>query len=304
MASYAQALADLHAAMVQDDRFGYSQWPYRWGEDGVPVTLDGVAIRTGSYDCSSSILAACKALRIPIGAAYYTGNMEQAMTATGAFVGMAYRRGALVRGDVILNPNRHVTMYQGAGMMSTFDLNESGGAYSGQTGDQTGYEARIREVYDFGQTRILRCVWQLPHEGVDLDGRSGAVHRLYNPNSGEHFFTADAGEACALIDLGWGYEGAGWVAPREGADVWRLYNPNAGDHMFTASAEERADLESMGWRDEGAAFHGGGGVPVWRVYNPNAVAGAHHFTTSGRERDALVALGWRDEGAAFNAQEA
>lgn len=304
MTTYAQKLADLHAAMVQDDRFGYSQWPYRWGEDGETTTIDGVVMRTGSYDCSSSILAACKALSIPVGAAYYTGNMEASMVGTGAFAAMPYRYGALKRGDVILNPSRHVTLYQGAGMMSTFDINEKGGAYSGQTGDQSGYEARIREVYDFGQTRILRCVWSLPHEDVKLDERDGAVHRLYNPNSGEHMFTQSHDEADGLIDAGWGYEGAGWVAPSQGVDVWRLYNPNAGDHMFTASADERDFLVSAGWRDEGAAFYGGGDVPVWRVYNPNAIAGAHHFTTSGRERDALVGLGWRDEGAAFHASKA
>lgn len=37
---------------------------------------------------------------------------------------------------------------------------------------------------------------------------SGAVdmHRLYNPNSGEHFYTSNVGEKDDLISFGWRYE--------------------------------------------------------------------------------------------------
>ena len=37
--------------------------------------------------------------------------------------------------------------------------------------------------------------------------------RLYNPNSGEHFYTADTVEKDDLISKGWKYEGVGWIAP-------------------------------------------------------------------------------------------
>ncbi|MCR5048812.1 MAG: hypothetical protein K6A37_07640 [Saccharofermentans sp.] len=36
------------------------------------------------------------------------------------------------------------------------------------------------------------------------------MYRLYNPNSSEHFYTADEGERGYLINLGWDDEGIGW----------------------------------------------------------------------------------------------
>ena len=39
------------------------------------------------------------------------------------------------------------------------------------------------------------------------------MYRLYNPNSGEHFYTASVSERNNLYDLGWHYEGVGWFAP-------------------------------------------------------------------------------------------
>ena len=35
------------------------------------------------------------------------------------------------------------------------------------------------------------------------------MYRLYNPNSGEHFYTADADEKGNLVRVGWRYEGIG-----------------------------------------------------------------------------------------------
>lgn len=299
MATYASKIADLHKSMVEDDRNGYSQYPYRWGEDGRLVTYDGVAIRTGSYDCSSSVIAACDALGIPTGGASYTGNMEACLVGTGAFVRLPYSRGSLVRGDIILNPGRHVTVYQGGGKMSTFDINESGGAYSGQTGDQTGREAWVREVYDFGQTIILRCVMPTPGAEIELDARHGAVLRLYNRWTGEHLFTTDSAEARGLVDAGWSYEGAAWMEPDDGIAIYRLYNRFSGDHAYTTDLKEVVDMTEDGWANEGVKLLGGEGEPVYRVFNPHASTGTHHYTTSERERDALVRLGWRSEGVAW-----
>lgn len=301
MATYASKLADLHLAMVNDDRNGYSQWPYRWGEDGHVVTYGGATMRTGSYDCSSSVIAACQALGIPVGGASYTGNMEAGLTSQGAFVAFPYSYGSLVRGDIILNPGRHVTVYQGGGKMSTFDINENGGAYNGATGDQTGREACVRAVYNFGQTRILRCVMPTAGESIDLDVRNGAVLRLYNRWTGEHLFTTDAKEARGLIDTGWSYENAAWMEPDEGVAIYRLYNRYSGDHAYSTDLEEIVEMTAQGWVNEGVKLLGGDGAPVYRLFNPNAETGTHHYTTGERERDALVNLGWRYEGVAWRA---
>ena len=131
------------------------------------------------------------------------------------------------------------------------------------------------------------------------------MYRLYNPNSGEHFYTMSLHEATSVAEAGWQWEGIGWVAPLEGTPVYRLYNPNAGDHHYTTSDVERAHLISVGWNDEGIGWYSDGEdhVAVLRQYNPNAIAGAHNFTTSWVENDHLVGVGWNHEGLAWYATD-
>ena len=132
------------------------------------------------------------------------------------------------------------------------------------------------------------------------------MNRLYNPNSGEHFYTADLKEKEALVALGWNDEGFGWVAEKEGtgAPVYRLYNPNAGDHHYTTNVYERDTLVSYGWKDENVGWYSpttGDTVVVYRQYNPNANgAGSHNYTTDKAENDYLVSVGWVAEGTGWN----
>ena len=132
---------------------------------------------------------------------------------------------------------------------------------------------------------------------VERDGRF-LLYRLYNPNSGEHFWTADGKEVSDLVNAGWNFEGNGWWAPTTGAPVYRLYNPNAGDHHYTMDESERNLLIAAGWNDEGVAWNSApiDGNPLYRLYNPNAEAGSHHYTMSAEERDNLALVGWNYEG--------
>ncbi|WP_248922514.1 InlB B-repeat-containing protein [Olsenella intestinalis] len=128
------------------------------------------------------------------------------------------------------------------------------------------------------------------------------MFRLYNPYSGEHFYTASPGEREFLSRVGWNYEGVGWWAPIEGGEpVYRLYNPYAGDHHYTPSPGERDALVAAGWNYEGVGWNSGGSVPVLRQYNPYATVGTHNFTTSEAENDALVRAGWHFEGVGWMA---
>lgn len=139
---------------------------------------------------------------------------------------------------------------------------------------------------------------QTTESGIQDTSTSSQMYRLYNPNSGEHFYTANLAEKDNLVNVGWRYEGIAWNAPSSGDEVYRLYNPNAGDHHYTASAAERDHLVSVGWRYEGVGWYSdpSQGQALYRLYNPNAVAGAHHYTTSAAERDHLVSVGWSAEG--------
>ncbi|MEI3377057.1 MAG: BspA family leucine-rich repeat surface protein [Coriobacteriales bacterium] len=140
-------------------------------------------------------------------------------------------------------------------------------------------------------------------DNPDNPGQTGSqpMYRLYNPNSGEHFFTASTVERQHLIGLGWNDEGQGWTAPKTGDAVYRLYNPNAGEHHYTLSTVERDSLIAAGWNDEGIGWYSdpAHGTPLYRVYNPNEFANNHHYTTNDFERGYLVALGWHGEGIAW-----
>ena len=145
------------------------------------------------------------------------------------------------------------------------------------------------------------------------------MNRLYNPNSGEHFYTVDVKEKEALVALGWNDEGYGWVADKTPDNetakgkqaVYRLYNPNAGDHHYTMNSDEVKTLVAYGWKSEGTGWYSaddagkeptGTHVRVYRQYNPYANgAGSHNYTTDLAENNYLVSLGWTPEGTAWTA---
>lgn len=126
--------------------------------------------------------------------------------------------------------------------------------------------------------------------------------RLYNPNSGEHFFTVSPVERDNLVWEGWRDEGIGWVAPTTGSPVYRLYNPIAGEHHYTLASAERDMLVDAGWNYEGVGWYSDADqkIPLYRLYNPYEYANNHHYTTSEVERDHLISVGWRDEGIGWH----
>ena len=137
------------------------------------------------------------------------------------------------------------------------------------------------------------------NEEDDLPGEP--VYRLYNPNSGEHFYTLNVNERDKLIEAGWSDEGVAWYSSEDSAvPVYRLYNPNEGDHHFTLNADERGHLIEIGWIDEGIGWYSEKSetVPVYRLYNPNS--GHHFFTADLTEARSCIKAGWSDEGIAWN----
>jgi len=132
------------------------------------------------------------------------------------------------------------------------------------------------------------------------------MYRVYNPNSGEHFYTGDLNEVHDLVaGNNWIFEGTGWIAPNHSNfPVYRLYNENAGDHHYTMSRYEKDSLVNAGWKDEGIGWYSAdiSKYPVHRQYNPNAKVGTHNFTVNLNEHKSLVANGWRAEGTGWYAQ--
>lgn len=166
--------------------------------------------------------------------------------------------------------------------------------------------AQIEQAVNAGQSDPALAAQAAQIEQTLASMETVSVYRLYNPNSGEHFYTPSAQEKDHLVQAGWNFEGTGWRAPKNdtSAPVYRLYNPNAGDHHYTTDAVEKDHLAAVGWKDEGIAWYSDPfqGVEIFRAYNPNAVVGAHHFTSNALERDALVNAGWRNEAVGFYAR--
>jgi hypothetical protein len=125
------------------------------------------------------------------------------------------------------------------------------------------------------------------------------MYRLYNPNSGEHFYTNGTDERDYLASIGWNYEGVGWNAPSSSnTPVFRMYNANGGEHHYTTSADERDYLVTMGWSFEGIGWYSDDNqeVPLYRQYNPNQFSCNHNYTTSEEENNILIDAGWQYEG--------
>ena len=123
------------------------------------------------------------------------------------------------------------------------------------------------------------------------------VHRLFNPNLSEHFYTISENEAKNLIKAGWNYEGTTWTSPSvkiDGCeDVYRLRNPNNGRHFFTIKEGEMNKLVGQGWILEKIAFYSYDGIEITRLYNP--YNGDHLLTYNLQEIEDLRKIGWIKE---------
>ena len=125
------------------------------------------------------------------------------------------------------------------------------------------------------------------------------MFRMYNPNTGEHFYTGSTVERENLVVAGWHYEGVGFTFPANtGAPVHRLFQPSTGEHLYTMSEAEKNALMAQGWNYEGIAFNSAYDTEAvqHRLHNPNASVGAYHFTFSQEEMNNLIAAGWEYQG--------
>ena len=175
---------------------------------------------------------------------------------------------------------------------ASFDFIYNGVHYVGHDIEMTidDYDGEYRVYLDAADYIVVDEVPEVAH---------CLMYRLYNPNSGEHFYTGSTEELEHLKSIGWVHEGNGFEVPvLSDTPVYRLYNPNAGDHHYTTSEAEKNILENAGWNYEGIAWYSAPDTcnPLYRLNNPNATSGAHHFTMSEEERDNLVRAGWILEG--------
>jgi Calx-beta domain-containing protein/uncharacterized protein DUF5648 len=69
------------------------------------------------------------------------------------------------------------------------------------------------------------------------------LSRMYNPNNGRHYYTANPGERDSLMGVGWAYEkDEGFIFGSQAAgttEIFRLYNNISGVHLYTASEAQK-----------------------------------------------------------------
>ena len=132
--------------IANDSKHGYSQYN-RWGNP--------------DYDCSGLVITTVQNSGIPVktNGATYTGNMYQPFLKSGfknITSSINLRNGSgLKRGDVLLNPGRHVEIYIGNGRNVGARISERGTIH-GRGGDQTGQEIRTHSYYNYPWTHVLR----------------------------------------------------------------------------------------------------------------------------------------------------
>ncbi len=127
------------------------------------------------------------------------------------------------------------------------------------------------------------------------------VYRLYNPGSGEHFFTVSSVEKETLINDDWTDEGVAFSVPeRSDTPVYRLFNAETGEHFYTASETGIAIKEAEGFTCEGIAWYtdDAESMMVYRLRNTSQ-KGSAHYTANLEERATLVAGGWTEEATGF-----
>ena len=178
------------------------------------------------------------------------------------------------------------------------DVHDTTGRFKGADGQPYQYAGHWSWIYfDNNENKCDECglnewEWLAMQE----------MNRLYNPNSGEHFYTAKAAEKDFLVQQGWQFEGTGWVAPgKSETPVYRVYNANGGEHHYTMNEKEKDALVGFGWTYEGIGWYSDDakGVPLYREYNPNMKSCNHNYTANKGEHDYLVSHGWNDEGLAW-----
>ena len=121
----------------------------------------------GETDCSALVITALREAGFDTGSATYTGDLSWNLTARGwerLYPNLHTAR----PGDILLSDEHHVAVVvAGWGWYSTVAeawLDENGGIYYGQSGDQTGLETRTRGIYDFPWNAILRYAGETEEE--------------------------------------------------------------------------------------------------------------------------------------------
>ena len=130
----------------------------------------------GECDCSSLVIWALKQAGFDIGSASYTGNMSSNLTARG-WKRISADLSQAKPGDILLNDTHHTAaVISGSGWnakIAQASIDERGRAVGGQSGDQTGNETNVKNIYTY--SRGWDCI--LRWTGGTTSGASGSANK-------------------------------------------------------------------------------------------------------------------------------
>jgi peptidoglycan/xylan/chitin deacetylase (PgdA/CDA1 family) len=133
------------------------------------------------------------------------------------------------------------------------------------------------------------------------------VTRLYQPATGDHFYTTSASDIAIAESVGFQNDGVGFNAyatSASGVPVYRLYSPLTEKHFYTTSTSDVTIATGVGYQNDGVAFYedsaaSANNVAVDRMYQPRDYD--HFYTTSASDVSIAKSVGYQDEGAVFYA---
>lgn len=327
MASRVDRAVEEAIYLAGPGNLGYTQGPDRWH-----------VWANGHGDCASFAITVLQNAGIDCGGATYTGDLKPCLRRAGwSQISISRRhKGCLVLKPSNESPNGHghVALCVDSKRVAEALANEYGTAMGGRPGDQTGNEVVVRNYNGFADGYYCFEPPAYAYEDLDrpkppeptpvpkpqpggaLMGKTiaGDVHRLYNPNTGDHLYTTDPFERDSLVKAGWKQEGDLGRTPMGVVVVYRLYNPSTGEHLWTPDYAEAVQLVGTGvnlsdgtkggWQYEGEpflAYEGSkGAVRLHRLYKAGA---PHLLTADANEIATLTSQGWADEGVKFSLDE-
>lgn len=123
--------------IANDDSHGYSQC----SRDGDPdYDCSSLALGVYGFDPDSGYSGSICSIFEDAGATVvdFDGNLDD-----------------LEAGDILVKEGAHVAIYIGDGQVVEASSDENGGVEGAESGDQTGDEIHIRDVYDFGWNKVI-----------------------------------------------------------------------------------------------------------------------------------------------------
>lgn len=158
---------------------------------------------------------------------------------------------------MISTEDTQVTSETPQSSMETTTTNETSNVEQPQTAIINGQEVTLEAPEKAGQSEANATQTpkeELMDESMSSSARAAVktipMYRLFNPNSGEHFYTLNAKERDNITKQGCTYEGIGWYSYKgaNGIPVSRLYNKKVNWHHYTLDENEKRVITKQGWK--------------------------------------------------------